>query len=75
MPHPGHTYGLLNRPPLGSSGGLPSSLLDAAEESRRLDSPLGRQYRAQQAAMSGDPRYPAISATPSIRKRILDNVR
>ena len=58
---------------LWPSGGLPSSLLDAAEEFKRLDS-LGRQYTAGQA-MSVDPRYPSISATPSIGKQILDNVR
>ena len=83
MPHPGHTYGLLNRLPppepaprrLGSAGGLPPSLLAAAEEFNRNDSPEMRQYAAHQAAMVRDPNYASIGAAPSRGRRLLDNLR
>lgn len=83
MPHPGHTYGLLNRPSppepaprrLGSAGGLPPSLLAAAEEFNRNDSPEMRQYAAHQAAMVRDPNYASIGAAPSRGRRLLDNLR
>ena len=75
--------GLLNRPPppepaprrLGSAGGLPPSLLAAAEEWNRNDSPEMRQYAAHQAAMVRDPNYASIGTAPSRGRRLLDNLR